>query len=154
MPVPPSPDHGRSSASAPGGSVSQYPQGPGEPASPGLTITLSAPSSGAVLLRCAGELDLCSGPAFSRALDTACRPVSRGAEFGAAQSGVVALDLSGITFFSVRGVSLLLAAEETASSRGMRLRLVAASAAVRRVLRITGTTARFTATAEVVGEPG
>jgi anti-anti-sigma factor len=90
---------------------------------------------------------------FSRALDTACGP-SRGAESGAPQSGVVALDLSGITFFSVRGVSLLLAAEETASSRGMRLRLVAASAAVRRVLRITGTTARFTATADVVGEPG
>lgn len=130
------------------------PQGPGGLASPGLTVTLSTPRSGAVLLRCAGELDLCTGPMFSRALATACGPVSRAAGSGAAQSGVVALDLSGITFFSVRGVSLLLAGEETATSRGMRVRLVAASNAVRRVLRITGTAARFAATAEVAGEPG
>jgi anti-anti-sigma factor len=134
--------------------VPHYPRGSGELASPGLTVTLSVSGSGAVLLRCAGELDLCTGRLFGRALDTACGPVSRGTESGAAESGVVALDLAGITFFSVRGVSLLLAAEETASSRGMRIRLVAASAAVHRVLRISGAAARFAATAGIVGEQG
>jgi anti-anti-sigma factor len=120
----------------------------------GFTVTLSAPRSGAVLLRCAGEIDVCTGPMFGRALDTACGPVARGAGSGVAESGLVVLDLAGITFFSVRGVSVLLAAEETAAARGRRIRVVAASLAVRRVLRVTGTAARFAATVDVVGEPG
>jgi anti-anti-sigma factor len=129
--------------------VPNLPPDPDDLASPGLTVTLSVPRSGEVLLRCAGELDVWTGPEFGRALDTAFDPVSRGAG-----SRLMALDLSGITFFSVLGVSLLLAAEETAASRGIRFRLVASSAAVRRVLRTTGIEARFATTADVAGEPG
>jgi len=134
--------------------VPHYPQGPGELASPALTVTLSAPRSGAVLLRCAGEIDVCTGPMFGRALDTACGPVTRVSGTGVAETGLVVLDLAGITFFSVRGVSVLLAAEETAASRGRRIRVVAPSPPVRRVLRVTGTAARFAAIADIVGERG
>jgi anti-anti-sigma factor len=134
--------------------VPSFPPDHDDLAARGLTVTLSAPRSGAVLLRCAGEIDVCTGPMFGRALDTACGPMARVSGPGVTETGLVLLDLAGITFFSVRGVSVLLAAEETAASRGRRIRVVAPSTAVRRVLRVTGTADRFTATVDVVGEPG
>jgi anti-anti-sigma factor len=134
--------------------VPSFPPRHDDLAARGLTVTLSAPRSGAVLLRCAGEIDVCTGPMFGRALDTACGPVARVSGPGVTETGLVVLDLAGITFFSVRGVSVLLTAEETAASRGRRIRVVAPSPAVRRVLRVTGTAARFSATVDVVGEPG
>ena len=48
------------------------------------------------------------------------------------------LDLSGVSFMDCAGLRTLLATRRRAELRGGRMRLIAASAAVRRIIELTG----------------
>jgi anti-anti-sigma factor len=78
----------------------------------------------------AGDVDLSTSPALSRALDAAL----------ADATSVVELDLSEVTFLDASGVSAILVAWHRADLDGIRLRLVRPVTFVRRVLDITGVT--------------
>ncbi|KOU14952.1 MULTISPECIES: STAS domain-containing protein [Streptomyces] len=57
---------------------------------------------------------------------------------------LLAVDRDAVELFTADGLDLLLALQDTASARGVPLVLVAPSAAVRRVLDVTGTAEAFT----------
>jgi anti-sigma B factor antagonist len=75
-----------------------------------------------------GEIDLASSRDLRRCLE---------AEL-AGPSGGVEVDLSGVDFIDSNGLHTLIRAHQYASARGSRLVVVAPSAAVRRVLELTG----------------
>ncbi|QUX27667.1 STAS domain-containing protein [Nocardiopsis akebiae] len=81
-----------------------------------------------VLVRVRGEIDLATVPSYRDDLFDALR----------ADADRVVVDLSGVTFFSAAGVSLLAAAWMRAEALGVDLRLAAPSEQVRRVLGIIG----------------
>ncbi|MEV6820371.1 STAS domain-containing protein [Nocardiopsis dassonvillei] len=82
-----------------------------------------------VLVRVRGEIDLATVPSYRDDLFDALRT----------DADRVVVDLSGVTFFSAAGVSLLAAAWIQAEALGMDLRLAAPSEQVRRVLGLLGT---------------
>ncbi|MFC9087597.1 STAS domain-containing protein [Nocardiopsis dassonvillei] len=82
-----------------------------------------------VLVRVRGEIDLATVPSYRDDLFDALRT----------DADRVVVDLSGVTFFSAAGVSLLAAAWIQAEALGVDLRLAAPSKQVRRVLGLLGT---------------
>jgi anti-anti-sigma factor len=103
-------------------------------ASPGpaqVTARTFAPRE--VVLEIAGEIDLLTAPLLEAAL--------RGQL--AAAPRIVVLDLQGITFFGVSGISVLLAANDEVPRSGGSLRLVRPSVAVARPLVGLGLAGRF-----------
>jgi anti-anti-sigma factor len=93
-----------------------------------LVHVVTVARAGRTVLRVAafGEVDVASAPLLGQALAAA-------AEAG---SGEVEVDLAGVTFFDCSGLRALERADGAAA--GSRLRLIAASEAVRRVLRTFG----------------
>ena len=80
----------------------------------------------ALVIRLSGDLDLASSPRFEDAL-AAAPPATH-----------VVIDLTGCTFLDSSGVRALIRAVRGAPEDGRRVDVVAASAAVLRVLEITG----------------
>jgi anti-anti-sigma factor len=75
-----------------------------------------------------GELDLESGRCLADVLDCMMR----------ARGSVLDLDLTGVTFIDCAGVGALLASRRVAQLAGGRLRVIAVSPCVRRIMKITG----------------
>jgi anti-sigma B factor antagonist len=90
--------------------------------------------SGATRLSVRGELDLMAAPAFYEALQRAARPGSS-----------VEIDLAGVDFIDGSGLSMLMDAERRARRARHRLRIVAVSRYVRRLIDITDTAERVSA---------
>jgi anti-sigma B factor antagonist len=76
-------------------------------------------------------------------IDLAGGPVLDGAILRQEVHGVVTLDLSGVGFIDSSGLRSLLAASRRAGERGSEIVLRAPSAAVLRLLALTGTTDQF-----------
>jgi len=76
-----------------------------------------------------GELDLNGTDAVSRKLD----------EFAAGDVDTLLLDASGLTFLDSSGLRTLLTGREQFAAKGGQFKVVDASAAVARVLEMTGT---------------
>jgi anti-anti-sigma factor len=99
-------------------------------------ISYSLNGHGAATIRIAGELDLAAGDlvleAVAVALVATTRPTGGEAE--------VQLDLSGVSFIDCAGLSALLRAQRSAAARGCTLHVGGMSAAVRRLLELSGTT--------------
>jgi anti-anti-sigma factor len=75
-----------------------------------------------------GELDLATVPAFEQALGRA----------DARECGVVALDLSEVSFIDVAGARAVVSARDRFAAEGRALRIVGASAAACRIFELTG----------------
>src|SRR5688572_1895877 len=100
-------------------------------ARPGLQVSSTADADGVVAVAAAGEVDSSTAPDLRAALDAvladpACR--------------CLRLDLSGVTFISSAGLSVLIAAREDARTRKIELQLpgLADNRIVRRPLELTG----------------
>jgi len=85
-------------------------------------------TEGHVLIRAAGELDVSSSPSLQRTGEDSLADGHR----------VVLLDLSGIKFLDSSGLGALMALHRSALAHGAHVAVVAASAAVRRVVDLTG----------------
>ncbi|MCR6032788.1 anti-sigma factor antagonist [Nocardioides sp. zg-579] len=80
-----------------------------------------------------GELDVLSAPGLRGA-------VARRSAEGCSS---VVLDLDGVTFIDCTGLSALLACQQEVAASGGTLSVAALSAAVTRVIELTGTAGRF-----------
>jgi anti-sigma B factor antagonist len=85
-------------------------------------------------IRLEGEIDLAARPALDDALQTA---------LGVDGVGDVALDLEAVTFADSSAVAWLLSADRRIRGRGGTLTIVACSAPVRDLLRVTGIDGRL-----------
>lgn len=83
----------------------------------------------ATVLTVSGELDMASSPQLADALDR-LQPTTR----------PLVLDLGGLEFIDLTGLHVLLEASQRAQQAGLRLTVVNASQAVRRLLKLTRTT--------------
>jgi anti-anti-sigma factor len=90
---------------------------------------------GAVVVRAIGEVDLRNTDGLAAAL--------RAGWEAARVPGLLVVDLTGIVFFSVAGVALLISTEQQCRERELELRVVATSRSVLRALRITGVDVLF-----------
>ncbi len=86
------------------------------------------PSDGGTIVAISGEVDVCTEAPLQQALLQIIR--ERGAR--------LMLDLSGVSFMDCAGLRALLATRRRAELRGGCMRLIAASAAVRRIIELTG----------------
>jgi anti-sigma B factor antagonist len=77
-----------------------------------------------------GEVDMSSAPTLRAELFSACDEVS--------ESGVLAVDLTGVVFLGSSGVSALLQAYGRCQIEGIPLRIVATNTAVLRTLELCG----------------
>jgi anti-sigma B factor antagonist len=84
----------------------------------------------AVVVHAVGEVDMSTAPKLSAELLDACDEVR--------ESGVLAVDLTGVVFLGSSGVSALLQAYERCQVDGIPLRTVATNTAVLRTLEICG----------------
>jgi anti-sigma B factor antagonist len=98
-----------------------------------LDTTLSRPRTGTVALAVRGEIDTLTAPAFTAATD----------ELVTAPGDVLVMDLTEVRFLASSGLAVLISAARRAEDRGIRLRLVVSTRAVRRPLEITGTATLF-----------
>ncbi|GAB3209682.1 STAS domain-containing protein [Marinactinospora thermotolerans] len=80
------------------------------------------------VVRLSGEVDLYTVPQLRKRLFEALRP----------GAGLVAVDLSDVTFFGAAGIALLVAGQSQADRLGIDFRLAAPSPQTRKVLDITG----------------
>jgi anti-sigma B factor antagonist len=85
-------------------------------------------------IRLEGEIDLAARPALEEALNTA---------LGVDGVGNVSLDLRAVTFADSSAVAWLLSADRRIRGRGGQLTIVACSATVRELLRLTGIDGRL-----------
>lgn len=83
---------------------------------------------GVLLLRLAGDLDIDTSDAVSARLGTEVRAPMR----------AVLVDLSGVTFCSSAGISVLIQTARQAAAEGIDLRLVGVGRSVHRPLEVTG----------------
>ena len=97
-----------------------------------LTVVTSTDGDAGVV-QAVGELDANSAERLRAALD----------EVFAGGHPAVVIDLEGISFIDSSGLSVLIAAYKQASERDARLSLRSPSAAVTRLLEMTGQTERF-----------
>jgi anti-sigma B factor antagonist len=102
------------------------------PAAPLLTATLSHPRVGTVVCTAVGEVDVATGPLLGDQLQQATSD----------EPGHLVVDLSGVTFFSVAGVDVLMQAL-TAQQGRYAMVLVGNSRPVMRVLDVLELTQRF-----------
>jgi anti-sigma B factor antagonist len=91
-----------------------------------------------VVVRAIGEVDLCNADGLATALQAGWET--------ARAPGRLVVDLSGIVFFSVAGLALLVAAEQQCREQDLDLRLVATTHSVLRALRVTGLDVLFAIT--------
>ncbi|WP_433558232.1 STAS domain-containing protein [Pseudonocardia xinjiangensis] len=98
-----------------------------------LDTTITRPRTGTAVLEVEGEVDTLTAPRFSSAVD----------ELMSSHEPTLVVDLSGVTFLASSGLAVLIQAAHRAEERSARLRLVAATRAVRRPLEITGTDQLF-----------
>jgi len=89
-------------------------------------------TSGRMVLVVAGEVDLAAADRLSEALDRGLVP-----------DGVLAVDLSAVTFIDSMGLRTLIKAAQKADEVDARLRLAAVPAAVTRVLELAGVSGLF-----------
>jgi anti-anti-sigma factor len=85
-------------------------------------------------IRLEGEIDLAARPALDEALQTV---------LGVDGVGVVSVDLHAVTFADSSAVAWLLIADRRIRSRGGEMTIVACSATVRGLLRLTGIDGRL-----------
>ena len=93
----------------------------------GVTLCIR-PGDGGTIVAISGEVDVCTEAALQQALLRIIR--ERGAK--------LTLDVSGVSFMDCAGLRALLATRRRAEMCGGFLRLIAASAAVRRIIELTG----------------
>jgi anti-sigma B factor antagonist len=98
-----------------------------------LDSTLSRPRPDTAVLTVRGEIDTLTAAAFTAATE----------ELLTAPGDVLVMDLTEVRFLASSGLAVLIAAAHRAEERGIRLRLVVTSRAVRRPLEITGTATLF-----------
>jgi anti-sigma B factor antagonist len=105
----------------------------GRPRPDFLDAALTRPYPDTAVLAVRGEIDTLTAPAFTAATE----------ELLAASGEVLVMDLTEVRFLASSGLAVLISAAHRAEDRGVRLRLVITSRAVRRPLEITGTAALF-----------
>src|SRR5919109_3914865 len=98
-----------------------------------LDTALSRPHPDTVVLVVRGEIDTLTAPAFTAATE----------ELLTSSGEILVMDLTEVRFLASSGLAVLISAAHRAEDRGIRLRLVITSRAVRRPLEITGTAALF-----------
>jgi anti-anti-sigma factor len=86
------------------------------------------PGHGSTIVAISGEVDVCAEAPRRQALLRIIRE----------RSARLMLDLSGVSFLDCAGLRALLATRRQAELRGGCMRLIAASAAVRRIIELTG----------------
>ncbi len=93
----------------------------------GVTLCVRL-GDGGTIVAISGEVDVCTEAPLQQALLRIIRECS----------ARLMLDLSGVSFMDCAGLRALLATRRRAELRGGCLRLIAASAAVRRIIELTG----------------
>lgn len=107
---------------------------PDSPVRAALTTTVTHPRPHAALLTVGGEVDTSTAPALANALaELLADPDDR----------TLVLDLNSIAFLASSGLAVLVKAVRQAAKRGLRLRMVRPSLAVRRPLSVTGSDKLF-----------
>ena len=95
-----------------------------------MSVTLCVrPGDGGTIVAISGEVDVCTQALLQQALLRIIR--ERGAK--------LMLDVSSVSFMDCVGLRALLATRRRAEMRGGCMRLIVASAAVRRIIKLTGT---------------
>jgi hypothetical protein len=112
-----------------------------------LTVTVSWPGAGVAVVRAVGEIDMLTVRPWARTLDDTCRRLARhdedprrcgdGARRGSGRARLVC-DLTGIEFFGVSGLAVLVETAALAARAEVALRVVADSRPVLRFLQIAG----------------
>lgn len=105
----------------------------GRPGPEVLDATLTRPYPDTAVLAVRGEIDTLTAPAFTAAIE----------ELLTASGEVLVMDLTEVRFLASSGLAAMISAAHRAEDRGIRLRLVITSRAVRRPLEVTGTAALF-----------
>ena len=105
----------------------------GQPCPDFLDAALTRPYPDTAVLAVRGEIDTLTASAFTAATE----------ELVTASGEVLVMDLTEVRFLASSGLAVLISAAHRAEERGIRLRLVITSRAVRRPLEITGTAALF-----------
>ncbi len=117
-----------------------------EQSTDGLTLALSRPRPGVVLVRVVGEIDLLTAPGWAQSLATAHQDlvetitsstVDRARDDDPHPSRIVC-DLTGVTFLGAAGLSVIAEAIDRAGDGAVGLWLVADTRPVRRVLHLAG----------------
>ena len=93
----------------------------------GVTLCIR-PGDGGIIVAVSGDVDVCTEAPLQQALLRIIR--ERGAR--------LMVDVSGVSFMDCAGLRALLATRRRAEMRGGFLRLIATSAAVRRIIELTG----------------
>jgi anti-sigma B factor antagonist len=104
-----------------------------QPCAEFLETSLSRPYPDTTVLTVRGEIDTLTAPAFTAATE----------ELLTTSGEILVIDLTAVRFLASSGLAALITAAHRAEDRGIRLRLVIASRAVRRPIEITGTAALF-----------
>jgi anti-sigma B factor antagonist len=104
-----------------------------QPCAEFLETSLSRPYPDTAVLTVQGEIDTLTAPAFTAATE----------ELLTTSGEILVIDLTAVRFLASSGLAVLITAAHRAEDRGIKLRLVIASRAVRRPLEITGTAALF-----------
>ncbi len=99
-----------------------------------LGTMFTRPRAGVVVLGVDGEVDALTAGSMNAALDELL------AEPG---DSMLVVDLTDVTFLASSGLAVLIQAAKRAAARGLRLRLVADTRAIRRPLEITGVDQMF-----------
>jgi anti-sigma B factor antagonist len=94
-----------------------------------MSVTLcTRPGGGGTIVAISGEVDVCTEALLQQSLLRIVR------ECGAK----LMLDMSGVSFMDCAGLRALLLSRRRAEMRGVFLRVIATSAAVRRIIELTG----------------
>jgi len=94
----------------------------------GVTLCVR-PGAGGTIVAVSGEVEVCTEAVLQQALLRIIRE----------RSARLMLDVSGVSFIDRAGLRALLATRRRAELRGGYVRLIATSAAVRRIVELTGT---------------
>lgn len=93
----------------------------------GLILSVR-PAGDDIIVAVSGEVDVCTEGLLQRVLLQIMRE----------RSARIFLDVSGVSFMDCAGLRALLTARRRAELRGGYMRLIATSAAVRRIIELTG----------------
>lgn len=108
-----------------------------------ISINTTRSKEGTTLIEIAGEIDMLTAPTVRNAVYT---------EFYTGCPASLILDLSGVTFFGVTGLCVLLDARGLAAERRARLHLRRVPPSVTKVISLAGLGPVF-ATASTIGRP-
>jgi anti-sigma B factor antagonist len=93
----------------------------------GLTLSIR-PAGDGIIVAVSGEVDVCTQGPLQRVLLRIMRE----------RSASIFLDVSGVSFMDCAGLRALLTIRRRAELRGGCMHLIAASAAIRRIIELTG----------------